>query len=277
MTAPGTDLARPDQMIVHYANEFAQVLPSHINAQTFVRVAVGALRRNPRLMAAAESDPGSLMNALMEAARLGLEPGTNEYALTPRRAKGKPTVVGIIGYEGHIELIYRAGAASSVKAELVREFDTFEYNPDMDRPVHKVNWFTDRGEVLGAYAYAEMVGGGTSKVVVIGPAEIDRARASSAGSAEPDSPWVKDFGAMVLKTAVRQLQKWVPTSAEYRREQLRAVAEVAREVVVNAGPVMVERIPTDVPGVVVDSDGVMHAEDNVLAYDEADYAEVVEP
>ncbi|MGE9070567.1 recombinase RecT, partial [Escherichia coli] len=79
-----------------YSNEFAQVLPSHINAQTFVRVAVGALRRNPRMMAAAESDPGSLMNALMEAARLGLEPGTNEYALTPRRAKGKPTVVGII-------------------------------------------------------------------------------------------------------------------------------------------------------------------------------------
>jgi recombination protein RecT len=30
---------------------------------------------------------------------------------------------------------------------------------------------------------------------------------------------------MWLKSAVRQLQKWVPTSAEYRREILRATAE----------------------------------------------------
>jgi recombination protein RecT len=253
-------------MIVHYSDEFAQVLPSHINPQTFVRVAVGALRRNPQLMAAAESDPASLMTSLMEAARLGLEPGTKEYALTPRKNKGRPTVVGIIGYEGHIELIYRAGAVTSVKAELVRVNDVFQYNPSDDRPIHKVDWFSDRGEVRGSYAYAEMVGGGTSKVVVIGPAEIERARAASAGSHQPDSPWVKDFGAMVLKTAVRQLQKWVPTSAEYRREQLRAVAEVAKEVhgapmagpAFHVPPLAEEQVTTDVPGVLVDEDGVMY-------------------
>jgi recombination protein RecT len=34
---------------------------------------------------------------------------------------------------------------------------------------------------------------------------------------------------MWLKSAVRQLAKWVPTSAEYKREQLRAAAEVAAE------------------------------------------------
>jgi recombination protein RecT len=33
---------------------------------------------------------------------------------------------------------------------------------------------------------------------------------------------------MWLKSAVRQLQKWVPTSAEYRREQARAAAEAQR-------------------------------------------------
>ena len=34
---------------------------------------------------------------------------------------------------------------------------------------------------------------------------------------------------MWLKSAARQLAKWVPTSAEYIREQLRAVRDVAAE------------------------------------------------
>ena len=34
---------------------------------------------------------------------------------------------------------------------------------------------------------------------------------------------------MWLKSAVRQLRKWVPTSAEYIREQMRAVRDVAAE------------------------------------------------
>jgi recombination protein RecT len=252
-----TDLARPDQMIVHYSDEFAQVLPSHINPQTFVRVAVGALRRNPVLMQAATKDPASLMTALMEAARLGLEPGTDEYYLTPRGG----SVLGVVGYQGEIELIYRAGAVTSVKAEIVRANDVFTYSPDMERPHHEVDWFASRGDVRGAYAYAEMAGGGVSKVVVIGPEQIERAKSASASANGKSSPWTSDYAAMVLKTAIHQLAKWVPTSAEYRREQLRAAVEVAREIPA-APPMMVqtavaERVQTDVPGVVVDSDGVV--------------------
>lgn len=261
-----TDVAvRPDVMVQHYVNEFAQVLPSHVKPEMFVRLAVGALRRDRNLMRAAESDPTSLMSALLTSARLGLEPGTKEFWLTPRKVKGRDTVIGFPGYEGYIELIYRAGAASSVKAELVHENDEFRYEPGtMDRPAHKVNWFGDRGRILGAYAYAELVGGGVSRVAMVGPDQIARAKSASAGSDSASSPWSTDYGPMVLKTAVRQLAKWVPTSAEYRREQLRAVAEVAREtaapVVVGSGaPIYApaERIPTDVPGVVADADGVI--------------------
>ena len=267
MTA-STDLVRPERMVANYEGWFAQLLPSHVPAAQFVRVAVGALRRDPKLMRAAESSPESLIEVLQESARLGLEPGTKEFWLIPRRIKGKDTVTGFPGWEGYIELMFRAGAVSSVKAEVVYERDTFRYSPTMDRPEHDVDWFGERGKVRGAYAYAEMVGGGVSKVVIIGPKDIEDAKRTSAGSADPGSPWVTHYADMVLKTAVRQLQKWVPTSAEYRREQLRAVATVAAEV---AGPVAQvatapiyapsERIPTDVPGVEVDADGVMHAVD----------------
>ena len=273
----GAELARrPDMLIERYAGEFGSMLPSHVPADLFVRVAVGALRRDPKLMAAAVSNPQSLISCLREAARLGLEPGTDEYWLVPRKLKGVVTVTGFEGWQGIVELIYRAGAASSVKAELVREADEFAFDPGtMDRPAHKVDWWRPRGQVLGAYAYAEMVGGGVSKVVVAGPDEIARAREASAGSDRPDSPWVTDYGAMVLKTAVRQLAKWVPTSAEYRREQLRAAVAVAAESAAGTTPVAMPAPapappapPVDLPpGVWMDGDGVMH---------EADDAEVVD-
>jgi recombination protein RecT len=216
----------PTALVEQSTEEFARLLPSHVKPETFARLAVGALRRDQALMDAAGRNLPSLMHALMDAARLGLEPGTEEYYLTPRGGK-QPGVVGIVGYQGEIELIYRAGAVSSVKAELVHEADRFHYDTSMPSPEHEVDWFADRGKVLGAYAYAHMVGGGTSKVVVVGPKEIERAMAASPTAGSPHSPWKTDFGAMTLKTAVHQLAKWVPTSAEYRREVARASAEAS--------------------------------------------------
>lgn len=261
-----TDIARrPDVMVEHYIGEFAQVLPSHIKPETFARLAVGALRRDPKLYSAAEQNTSSLMHALLEAARLGLEPGTKEFYLTPRFGKD-PAVVGVVGYQGEIELIYRAGAVTSVKAEVVCEKDTFEFRPDMERPHHVIDWFADRGKILGSYAYAEMVGGGVSKVSVIGPREIERAMRASATANSPHSPWKTDYPAMVLKTAIHQLAKWVPTSAEYRREQLRAATAVAAEVPTGTAAASVVEVvsrlkETEVPSVMVDEDGVIIDED----------------
>ena len=253
MTAGQEIARRPDLMIERYAAEFAAVLPSHVKPETFVRVAVGALRRDANLMKAAASDPPSLMTALMEAARLGLEPGTEEYYLTPKGG----AVLGIVGYKGEIELIYRAGAVTSVKCEVVCERDRFRYSPDMDRPDHEVSWFEDRGPVLGAYAYAEMVGGGTSKVVMVGPTRIKRAMDASASARSSHSPWKTDYAAMVLKTAIHDLANFVPTSAEYRREQLRAATEVAREMPTTAPPIYAAApIPHDEDGVIIDVEDV---------------------
>ena len=111
----------PAAIVGQYRADFAAVLPSHVNADTFVRVAQGALRLDRNLAQAATKDPGSLMSALLEAARLGLEPGTDEYYLTPRGNK----VLGIVGWKGEVELIYRAGAVSAVIAEVVHEHDDF--------------------------------------------------------------------------------------------------------------------------------------------------------
>lgn len=221
----------PGAMVERYRDDLAMVMPSHVKPDTFVRLAVSVLRRDPKLTEAAQNNPAALMGSLLEAARLGLEPGTEQYYLTPRKVKGRLEIQGIRGYQGEIELIYRAGAVSSVIVEVVRKNDIFRYAPGRDeRPHHEIDWDADdRGELRLVYAYAVMKDGATSKVVVLNRRDIARAKSNSQGSDSPYSPWQKHEEAMWMKTAAHRLTKWVPTSAEYMREQLRAQAEVAAE------------------------------------------------
>lgn len=214
--AVATRDSSPSGMVQQYKGDFASVLPSHIKPDTWVRLAVGALRRDKALNRAAQNDPASLMAALLHAARLGLEPGTEEYYLTPRREKGQEKVLGIPGYQGLVSLMYRAGAVSSVIVECVYAEDKFSYAPGRDeRPVHEINWDSDdRGELRLVYAYAVMKDGATSKVVVLNKAAIKTIKASSQGADSQYSPWVKHEPSMWMKSAARQLAKWVPTSAE---------------------------------------------------------------
>jgi recombination protein RecT len=215
----------PGAMIRQYSSDFTTVLPSHMNGQTWIRLAQGVLRRDKQLAQLAQRNPGSLMQALLECARLGHEPGTESFYLVPMGGE----IEGWEGYRGVIERMYRAGAVVSVKAEIVKANDHFRYQPHMDKPEHEVDWFGDRGAILGAYSYAEMRDGSTSKVVVINQEYIAKVKAQSKGSNSPSSPWQKWPDAMVLKTVIHRLEPFVPTSSEYLREQMRAARDVATE------------------------------------------------
>ena len=221
--------AGPADLVRQSRPWFATIVPSHIDAQAFVAMTIGYLRRQPKLAAAAGRNPASFMAALSECARLGLVPG-DTFHLVPFEDRRNDTVeiTGITDYTGEIELMYRAGAVASVKAEIVCRRDRFVFTTDMDRPEHAPDWFSDRGELIGAYAYAVMKDGATSKVIVYSKAEIDKVRAVS--KAGDKGPWADWYDRMALKTVLHRLAHFVPTSAEYRREQLRAAAEVAQSV-----------------------------------------------
>lgn len=224
----------PAAQVEQYRDEYAALMPSHLNPDQWIRMAVGAIRGDKKLREAASNDVGAFLRELRTAARLGLEPGTEQFYLTPRKSKAhnyRTIIKGIVGYQGIIELIYRAGAVSSVIVEVVRANDQFRYVPGRDeRPLHDVDWFgQDRGDLVGVYAYAVMKDGATSKVVVLNRAQVMQAKAKSDGANSDYSPWKTDEEAMWLKTGARRLAKWVPTSAEYMREQLRAQADVAAE------------------------------------------------
>ena len=222
-------------LIRQYVPEFSVVLPSHIKSEAWARRAAGALKkgkiegRGPytQLEVAAMNNPQSFVSALREAAGMGLTPGTDEYFLTPRSVKGRMEILGIVGYQGYVELMYRAGAVSSVIVETVYSNDKFTYVPGRDdRPVHEIDWFSDdRGELVLTYAYAIMKDGATSKVVVLNKAKIAKIKAKATGADSEYSPWRTDPDGMWLKSSARQLRKWVPTSAEYITTQLRAARE----------------------------------------------------
>lgn len=252
----------PAAMVKQYSQDFSSVLPSHIKPEQWVRLAQGALKKGKRigdhteLEIAAANNPGVFLSSLLDAARLGLEPGTEQYYLTPRKVKGQLEILGIVGYQGLIELMYRAGAISSVVAECVYANDHFQYRPGRDeKPVHEIDWDAeDRGKLRLVYAYAVMKDRATSKVVVLNAAAIRTIKGSAQGADSQYSPWQTNEPAMWLKSAVRQLAKWVPTSAEYMREQLRAVRDVAAEGITT--PRIPDDAPVDVTGwIEVDDDG----------------------
>lgn len=229
----------PRGLVKQYEASFAAVLPSHITKpETWIRLAQGALKKGPRLPngqtqleVAAANNPTVFLATLLDCARLGLEPGTEQYYLTPRKVKGRDEILGIVGYQGIVELMYRAGAVSSVVAEVVHEKDHFEYSPGRhERPIHEIDWDAeDRGDLRLVYAYAVMKDGATSKVVVLNRAAINDIKKKAQNPNGDYSPWRTAPEAMWLKSAVRQLRKWVPTSAEYIREQMRAARDVAAE------------------------------------------------
>lgn len=210
-------------LITKYTDNFVDVLPSQIRPETWIRLAQGVLRRDKKLAQIATQNPGSFLNALLECARLGHEPGTEAFYLVPFGNE----IQGIEGYRGVIERMYRAGAVATVKAELVYADDPFEYRPQTMRvPKHEPDWFGERGELIGAYSYAEMKDGTTSRVVVIANAYIEKVKKESKGSSRSDSPWVKWTDQMVLKTVAHRLEPWVPTSSTDVRE-LHAVRDTA--------------------------------------------------
>lgn len=228
---------------------FDAVLPQHIDIEAFLGTAAGALYGSKDLMAAAQTSPDSLITALMRCAALGHQPGTDEFYLVPRKVKGRPTVQGIEGYRGIVERMYRSGAVAKVVVREVCAADQFRYvEGEDDKPVHKfggegatgADFFGEkgsrnRGEMVGVYAYAELMTGAVSRVVVLSRDDVMAARESSDSKNSEYSPWNRMDGgpqhpefkgrSMWWKTAARRLEPWVPTSAEYRREQLRAAVE----------------------------------------------------
>ena len=203
---------------------FEDVLPKHLSVERFVRVALAATSRNPKLL---DCTQDSLMRCLIDLSSFGLEPDGRRAHLIPFNCKYKEgnqwrerlECTLIIDWKGLAELAMRSGIIAKLHADVVCENDVFDFNLG-EIQCHKIDFKSPRGEPYAAYAMATTKDGQVF-VQVMNKAEIEGIRNNSQGykaamKYDKDSPWTTAPGEMWKKTAFRRLAKWLPLSAEFR-------------------------------------------------------------
>lgn len=190
-----------------FKKQLALAVPKHLNADRMARIAATEVRKNKALL---NTEPTSFLGSVMQAAQLGLEPGSalGQAYLVPY---GNQCQL-IIGYKGMIDLARRSGQVLSLNAYAVREGDDFNFQLGLKPDIHHVpSLEAGRIEkpITYVYAVATLKGGGY-QFEVMSRAEVEAVRAK----AKSKSIWSNYFEEMAKKTVIRRLFKYLPVSIE---------------------------------------------------------------
>jgi recombination protein RecT len=192
-------------------NEIAAALPSHLTPQRMARIAFTEVRKNPKLL---ECDPTSFIGAVIQASQLGLEPGSalGQCWMIPYfNGKTKQLEVQFqIGYKGMLALISRSADAPRIMPRAVYDGDDFNFEYGVDEVLkHKPNEKSEK--LTHVYATAKFKDGSTA-FMVMSAKEVEsiKKRSKSADS----GPWQTDYEAMALKSVIRKMFKYLPSSVE---------------------------------------------------------------
>lgn len=195
--------------------ELRRALPRHVTPEKMSRIVLTALRTTRDLD---KSTPESFFGCVMQSAQLGLEVNTpNGHAyLIPRRNSRAGTIdcTLIVGYQGMIELALRSGKVEKIWTRVVRDGDHFKVKYGLEEDIEHepaIDGERESRPITYVYAVAQLTTG--AKVFeVLSTAQVnERRKRSAAGNS---GPWQTDYEAMVRKTAVRSLFKWIPKSSE---------------------------------------------------------------
>jgi recombination protein RecT len=196
-------------------------------ADKFLAVAFSMLASNNDLLLRAT--PMSVIQAIKDAASLGLEPMTSDGAiiLYGDQAKFMPM------YRGYVKRILRSGSIIAVDAKAVMTEDEFDYwttgngTDFIHHPAKALkdpetgDYLQSRGQYKGFYAYARTRDGFTYFIY----RDVDwvngiRDRYGYTG--KPDAPWLANYEPMGLKTVIRELSKLLPQESVAALEQVEA-------------------------------------------------------
>jgi recombination protein RecT len=248
---------------------FALVAGKHFNPDRLVKLAHGALARQPLL---AKCTPPSLLVALMRCAELDLEPDSalpqRRMWLVPRWNKrlGANECTYIMDYRAQIQKARETGLVPSVIATEVRANDRFALKYDATgtsitkfefEPGGAGGVFADRGDIIGYFAAARLEGG---EVQIAAMSRKD-AEAFKAKRAPTDrqgkvvGPWGSDFDAMAVKTCLRKLWNLLPAGKSEAARALQARMQEEADID-GAGKAVIATAPIELDlGVVPEDEG----------------------
>ena len=186
--------------------QFALALPKHIKPDRFVRVALTAFTKNPKLLHCTQQ---SLLSALLDCSSMGIEPDGRKAHLIPYGDK----CTLIVDYKGLVDIARRSGEIADIHADVVCEGDKFDYNFGTDSKLVHVPAIKGRGNVFAVYSFVRLKDG-SSSFEVMNVEEIEKIHMRS--KAANDGPWKTDWNEMAKKTVFRRHSKWLPVSSEFQ-------------------------------------------------------------
>lgn len=222
--ASGQPIQRPQNIadLSHFLGkrmkQISSVIASNLTPEKMARIALNELRNSDYLAKIAVQNPESFVNAIVQAAHLGLEIGgpLGQAYLVPYKGEIKMQT----GYRGLISLARRSGEISSINAEIVFERDKFDLTLGVETKLeHKPYLDGDRGKPKLVYMVARFKDGG-HHFEWMSIAEVEKIRAgSSAVQSGKRTPWDTHYEEMVRKTVIRRGWKYLPMSIEMQNAQ----------------------------------------------------------
>ena len=189
--------------------KMAKAAPAYLSTEMLTRVALTAVQKNEALM---RVSPGSILQACMDCAAYGLVPNSmmNEAHLIPFGT----SCVLVVGYNGLIKLATNTGLVSAVKVRKVFENDHFEYELGLNEKLDHKPATSDPGNFIGCYAIVVFTDGTKDFRYVSKEEGLAHGKRFSKNFGSKSSTWKLDEEAMICKTAVRMVLKYVPSSPE---------------------------------------------------------------
>lgn len=226
MAEPTKALSQIQQIDAYLAGRMKSVdakLPSSIalKPERVISLVQAKIREDAKLASCTKE---SIWLAVSKSLQLGLEPCSplGHSYLVPFKTKikdanGKDTgqthmeATLIVGYKGLIALARRSGQIKSVIARVVRKGDVFKVTHGLHENVIHEPDMDATGPLTHVYAVINYVGGGEAFVwLTRAQCEAFRARSRASDS----GPWVTDFEAQCMKTAIRRVMTFAPLTTE---------------------------------------------------------------
>lgn len=227
-------------------------------ADRLLRMTLITVTRNKDLL---NCTPASLMGAMLQCAQLRLEPGPLGLAYfvpfwNKKRQPPRQEVQFIAGYKGLLTLARRSGEIATVLPQIVYEGDEFSYGYGTKPFVHHLptsplrneqNLKKRRDGITHFYSVITMKDENFQfEVMTANEVRLHRDRFSKAAE---EGPWVTNIEEMGMKTTLRKVCKFCPSSTELQTAialDEMAEAQISQQLGVLGGELPEAEIPEEV-------------------------------